>query len=131
MRWVAKVSNCTPCAGVEARQRVGQADHADLDQVVDLDVGRQLGDHLVREAAHQRAVLLQRRVEVELAFGGVHGCRTPGYRSGLVEGLVRCGEAVAARARARRMSIASAAAAEPPAARRCSRSRDPAAQRRR
>jgi hypothetical protein len=39
--------------GVEARQRVGQADHADLDQVVDLDVGRQLGDHLVRQAPDQ------------------------------------------------------------------------------
>ena len=58
---------------VEARQRVGQADHADLDQVVDLDVGRQLGDHLVGQAPHQRAVLLQRRVQVQLAFGGVHG----------------------------------------------------------
>ena len=54
-------------------QRVGQADHADLDQVVDLDVGRQLGDHLVRQATDQPAVLLQRRVQVQLAFGGVHG----------------------------------------------------------
>src|SRR5438552_1823093 len=57
---------------VEARQRVGESDHADLNQVIDLDVGRQLGDHLVRQAPHQRAVLLEHRAHVELAFGGVH-----------------------------------------------------------
>ena len=49
-------------AGVEARQRIVEADHADLDQVVEFDVGRQLGDHLVRQTAHQRAVLLEQRV---------------------------------------------------------------------
>jgi hypothetical protein len=27
----------------------------------------------VGQAAHQRAVLLERRVQVQLAFGGVHG----------------------------------------------------------
>jgi hypothetical protein len=49
MRWVAKVSNITPCAAVEAARGVVQADHAGLDHVVEFDVGRQLGDHLVRE----------------------------------------------------------------------------------
>jgi hypothetical protein len=58
--------------GVEAAQRVGQADHADLDQIVELHVGRQLGDHLVGQATHQRAVLLELGIGVELAFGGVH-----------------------------------------------------------
>jgi len=59
-------------ADVKARQRIGQADHADLDQVVELDVGRQLGDHLVRQAAHQGAVLLEQQIGVEGAFGRVH-----------------------------------------------------------
>jgi hypothetical protein len=45
--------------GIEARQGVGQSDHADLDQVVQLHVGRQLGDHLMSQSPHQRAVLLQ------------------------------------------------------------------------
>ena len=40
--------------GVEARQRIRQADHADLDQVVELDVGRQLGDHPVGQATDRR-----------------------------------------------------------------------------
>ena len=99
MRWVAKVSNCTPWAASKRRQRIGQADHADLDQVVDLDVGRQLGDHLVGQAAHQRAVLLQRRVQVELAFGGVHGqlrrdqC---GRRGAVAAARARVGDAPAA-----------------------------------
>jgi len=60
-------------AGIEARQRIVEADHADLDQVVEFDVGWQFGDHLVREAAHQRAVLLELGVGVgQLALGGVH-----------------------------------------------------------
>jgi DNA primase len=58
---------------VEARHRVVQSDHADLDQVVDLDIGRQLGNHLVRETAHERTVLLEHRIGIELALGGVHG----------------------------------------------------------
>ena len=58
-------------AGIETGQGVGQADHADLDEVVDLDVCRQLGDHLVGQAPHQRAVLAQHRIDVKTAFGGV------------------------------------------------------------
>jgi hypothetical protein len=33
---------------------VEQADHAGLDQVVDLDTGRQLGRQLQRDPSHQR-----------------------------------------------------------------------------
>ena len=44
-------------ACVEPGQRIGQADHANLDQVVDFDVGRQFGDHLVGQTTHKRAVL--------------------------------------------------------------------------
>jgi len=72
MRCVAKVSNCTPCARLIAGQRIGQADQADLDQVVHLHAGRQLGHHVVRQAAHQGLVLLDQCVAVELALGGVH-----------------------------------------------------------
>ena len=53
------------------RQRVVQADHPHLDQVIELHIGRQLGDHVVRKAAHQRSVLLEQGVAIELAFGGV------------------------------------------------------------
>ena len=59
-------------ADVETRERVGQADQPDLDQVVDLDIGGQLGDHLVRQPTHERAVLLDERRVVEATFGGVH-----------------------------------------------------------
>jgi hypothetical protein len=59
-------------AGLVARQRLGQADHADLDQVVDLHVRRQLGDHVVREPLHQRHVLLDLGVAAELTGGRVH-----------------------------------------------------------
>jgi hypothetical protein len=62
-----------PLRHIETSQRIGQADHADLDQVVEFDVGGQLGDHLVRKASHQRAVLLEHRRVVELSFGGVRG----------------------------------------------------------
>ena len=84
---------------VEARERVGQADHADLDQVVDLDVGRQLGDHLMGQAPDQPAVLLQRRVQVQLAFGGVHGS-SGNHESATVDrrvAAVRAAEAAPAR----------------------------------
>jgi hypothetical protein len=57
---------------LEARQRFGQTDHADLDQIVQFHVRRQLGDHMVRNTTHQRGVLADQRVTVELAFGGVH-----------------------------------------------------------
>jgi hypothetical protein len=59
--------------GVETRQCVAQADHANLDEVIKFDVGRQLGDHLVRKTAHQGAVLLEQCAAVELSFGRVHG----------------------------------------------------------
>src|SRR5690606_38913837 len=39
-------------------RRVDQAEHAGLDQVVDLDAGRQPRGEVVRDAAHQFAVLL-------------------------------------------------------------------------
>ena len=39
--------------------------------LVQLDVGRQLGDHLVRQTPHQRAVLLEHGLGVELAVGVV------------------------------------------------------------
>ena len=54
---------------VEAAERIGQANHAHLDQVIDLDVGGQLGHHLVRQSTHQRAVLAQHGVDVETPFG--------------------------------------------------------------
>ena len=56
----------------ESRNRLGQTDHADLDQIVHLHTGRQLGDHVVREAAHQGTVFAQLVVSIEGPFGGIH-----------------------------------------------------------
>ena len=54
------------------RQRFRQTDQADLYQVVHLNAGRQFGHHVVRQFAHQRLVLANQRIAVELALGGVH-----------------------------------------------------------
>ncbi len=59
-----------------ARQRVEQPHHAGLDQVVELDAGRQLHHHLVGDAAHQRCVR-GHLVGLGLATGSgihVHAC---------------------------------------------------------
>ncbi len=59
-----------------ARQRVEQPHHASLDQVVELDAGRQLHHHLVGDAAHQRRVR-GHLVGLGLATGSgihVHAC---------------------------------------------------------
>ncbi len=42
----------------ESRHRVHQAHHAGLDHVVQLNVGRQSRNHLMRQPPHQRRVLL-------------------------------------------------------------------------
>ncbi len=58
--------------GLVTRDGLGQADHADLDQVVELHARGQLGDHVMRQATDQGAVLAQLVLAVERAFGGVH-----------------------------------------------------------
>ena len=69
--------------GVEAGERVRQADHAHLDQVVQLHIGRQLRNHVVRNPSNQRNMLADQRITIELAFGGVH------HRSVAPDGLCR------------------------------------------
>lgn len=59
-------------AGFEARESVGQPDHADLDEVIQLHTGWQLGQHVVGNAPHQRSVLADESVTIQLAVGGVH-----------------------------------------------------------
>lgn len=54
-----------------AGERVGQPDHSDLDQVVQLHIRRQLGDHVVREATNQRNILANHRITIKLALGCV------------------------------------------------------------
>ena len=53
-------------------QGFGQSDQADLNQVINLHVGRQFRHHVVGQAAHQRLVLPDHRVAVKLPGGGVH-----------------------------------------------------------
>ena len=55
-----------------ARQSFGQPHHADLDQVIQFDIGRQLGDHVVRNPPYQRYMLADHGIAIKLAFGGVH-----------------------------------------------------------
>jgi hypothetical protein len=73
MRWLAKGVELHALLALEARQRFGQTDHADLDQIIQLDVRWQFGDHVQGNPTHKRHMLTNQRVAVELAFGGVHG----------------------------------------------------------
>ena len=55
-----------------AADGVEQADHASLDQVIDLDRRRQFRLHMVRQTLHQRNVLRQQIVLVRFPFDRVH-----------------------------------------------------------
>jgi hypothetical protein len=60
--------------GLVPRERLGQADQANLDQIVHLDGRRQLGHHVVRQATHQGHVLPDQGITVQLALRSVrHG----------------------------------------------------------
>jgi hypothetical protein len=69
--------------GFVAREGFRQAHHAHLDQVVQLHIGRQLRNHVVRNPSNQRNMLADQRITIELAFGGVH------HRSVAPDGLCR------------------------------------------
>jgi len=57
---------------LETRQGLGQANHADLDEVVQLHTGRQFGYQVVRQTVNQGAVFAQLGVPVKRTFGGIH-----------------------------------------------------------
>ena len=52
-----------PMAGFVARQGIGQANHAHLDQIVQLHTGRQPGHHVLRNPPHQRGVLADQGIK--------------------------------------------------------------------
>ena len=59
-------------AGFKARQRIGQANHAHLDEVIQFHIRRKFGNHVLRNATHQRGMLANQCIAVQLAMGGVH-----------------------------------------------------------
>jgi hypothetical protein len=82
--------------GIEGARRVDQADGADLEELVVVDVRRQAGGDAVRHVAYERKILLRKLVPIQLvssgslAFGvllhasgrGRHGCIRTLLRAG-------------------------------------------------
>ena len=62
-------------AGFETADRVEQAHHAVLHQVVDLDTGRQAGHQMIGDTLYERSEALYQLILVDLASGVIHGLR--------------------------------------------------------
>ena len=58
-----------------AVNRVEQAEHAVLNEIVELDIGRQAGHQVIGDPLHQRHEALNQLFPVRLPGGGIHQAR--------------------------------------------------------